>query len=260
MVHKKTDILTVSELFSVGVRTSNIISSALTVPFTMSDFKEKLQYFKCLDVAHKSCESMKSSRSMGLPVSFKRSEEEREDPPAKRPEIRELELLEERLAFFEELLSSREPGPNIPPSSSTIPFTMGGVEEDEWSEEEREDPPAKRPEIRKLESKEERLAFIRKLLWSCGHGPNFPPSPRRSNPEKIRAGSPASSCESMKSSRSMELPVTFNRKDFVNFKRIFNITNRSKSNPEKIRAGSPASSCESMKSSRSMGLPVTFKQ
>ncbi|XP_048883051.1 uncharacterized protein LOC125749639 isoform X25 [Brienomyrus brachyistius] len=64
-----------------------------------------------------------------------------------------------------------------------------------------------------------------------------------------RAGSPAPSCVSMKSDKSMGLPPKFSMEPFP----------PDQSLPRK-RAGSPAPSCVSMKSDKSMGLPPKFSE
>ncbi|XP_048845416.1 NACHT, LRR and PYD domains-containing protein 12-like isoform X8 [Brienomyrus brachyistius] len=64
-----------------------------------------------------------------------------------------------------------------------------------------------------------------------------------------RAGSPAPSCVSMKSNRSMEHPLTFREGPFPTDQRVL-----------RERAGSPAPSCVSMKSNRSMEHPLTFRE
>ncbi|XP_072562905.1 protein NLRC3-like isoform X1 [Paramormyrops kingsleyae] len=71
-------------------------------------------------------------------------------------------------------------------------------------------------------------------------------------PESVlmeRAGSPAPSCASMKSNRSMELPFYFRKGPFPTDQSVL-----------MERAGSPAPSCASMKSNRSMEPPFYFRK
>ncbi|XP_034004023.1 uncharacterized protein LOC117496457 [Trematomus bernacchii] len=165
-----------------------------------------------------------------------RTEEKREDP-AKRREI--MESMEESIAFIRQRLSPPDHGPNI--ASRT--------------EEETEESRAKRRVLRKLESMEESIALIREDLLSCGLGPFF------SSPEKMREDSPASSCVSMMSARSMDFPFSFKQwQRLLDYLRTFSMLSRYKSNPEKMREGSPASSSGSTKSARSMDFPFSFKR
>nr|XP_046255510.1 protein NLRC3-like isoform X6 [Scatophagus argus] len=69
----------------------------------------------------------------------------------------------------------------------------------------------------------------------------------KQRPEKDKSDSPAPSCMSMKSDRSIDVPLSFNQQDSV-------------TKPEKDQSDSPAPSCVSMKSDRSIDVPVSFNQ
>ncbi|KAK0146934.1 hypothetical protein N1851_013733 [Merluccius polli] len=102
---------------------------------------------------------------------------------------------------------------------------------------------------------------VQGLLWMRRQRRGGPPSKttlsgehgrhsRAKSPEQQeRADSPGPSCVSMKSDRSMEIPVRFkDGNQSVEKRRVHQET-----------ADSPGPSCVSMKSDRSMEIPVRFK-
>ncbi|XP_034059791.1 uncharacterized protein LOC117538293 [Gymnodraco acuticeps] len=93
---------------------------------------------------------------------------------------------------------------------------------------------------------------------------NFEDGPITSSPEEMRAASPAPSCVSMMSDRSMRLPVSFKRpascESVKSDQSMGPPFKRSKFSPEEEEAVSPASSCDPMKSDRSIRNPLDFQR